>query len=88
MGYLFSTGIIGAVTAGLSLLRGSREEAWTWRRGLAWLSWGITLALAIGSIVDRRREGQGLPVDDDSPRAKSVEKQLKRAQKQLKKSGY
>lgn len=95
MGYLFSTGIIGAITAGMSLVRGSREQEWTWRTGLAWLSWGITLALAIGAMVDVRRERQGRPVPYDSPRADKpgkrrddADKQQKKTEKQLKKSGY
>lgn len=66
--YLFGTGIITAVTGGLTLLRGLREnEPFTWRMALAWLSWGITLALAIGAIVDVRRASRGRLIDEDSP---------------------
>jgi hypothetical protein len=78
MGYLFGTGIIGAITGGMSLLRGSREEPWTWRTALAWLSWGITLAFAIGAMVDHNRARRGKPVSPDSPEA---EEQAKRARK-------
>lgn len=92
MRYLFSTGLIGAITAGVSLLRGTRDAPITWRAVLAWLSWGITLALAVGAAIDMRRESHGIPVSDDSPLApaqskrakkegKRVEKQLKAAQK-------
>ena len=66
--YVFGTGIISAVTGGLTLLRGLREgERFTWRTALAWLSWGITLALAIGAIVDTRRATRGHLVAGDSP---------------------
>lgn len=66
--YLFGTGIIGAITSGLSLLRALRdEERFTWRTGLAWLSWGITLALAVGAIVDTRRAQHGRLAPADSP---------------------
>ena len=55
--YIFGTGIIGAVTTGLAMLREVREgQPFTWRTALIWLSWGITVALAVGAIVDRRRE--------------------------------
>ncbi|GAA4355136.1 hypothetical protein [Microbacterium rhizosphaerae] len=55
--YIFGTGIIGAVTTGLAMLRELREgQPFTWRTALIWLSWGITVALAVGAIVDRRRE--------------------------------
>ncbi len=66
--YLFGTGIISAVTSGLALLRGTRGDApFTWRQALAWLSWGITLALSIGTIVDTYRASHGVLVDADSP---------------------
>lgn len=93
MGYLFGTGIIGAITAGMSLLRGSRETVWTWRTALAWLSWGITFALAVGAVIDTYRDRHDRPVAYDSPRADkpgraTSEKVHKQAAKQLKRSGY
>ena len=66
--YLFGTGILTAITGGLTLLRGLREnEPFTWRMALAWLSWGISLALAVGAIVDVRRAGRGELIANDSP---------------------
>ncbi len=66
--YLFGTGIISAVTTGLTLLRGMRGDVpFTWRQALAWLSWGITLALAIGTIVDTYRASTGRLISTDSP---------------------
>lgn len=54
--YVFGTGIIGAVTSGLALMRDLREgEPFTWRTALIWASWGITVALAIGTISDIRQ---------------------------------
>lgn len=64
--YLFGTGIISAVTGGITLLRGARDQEFTWREALAWLSWGISAALAIGSIVDARRASRGHLIADDS----------------------
>lgn len=66
--YVFGTGIISAVTGGVTLLRAMRgDEQFTWRVALAWLSWGISLALAIGAIVDTRRARHGEFVATDSP---------------------
>lgn len=77
--YVFGTGLISAVTGGLTLLRGARGgETFTWRMALGWLSWGITLALAIGAIVDVRRASRGGVVAQDSPIAGSEEKLLAR----------
>lgn len=66
--YVFGTGIIGAVTGGMALLRDLRDGApFTWRTALAWLSWGITLALAIGAIADTRQATKGHLAPADSP---------------------
>jgi hypothetical protein len=66
--YLFGTGLLSALTTGLTLLRGTRGDVpFTWRQALAWLSWGITLALAIGTIVDTHRAGRGKLIATDSP---------------------
>lgn len=65
--YLAGTGLIGTLTSGYSMLRGANGQRFTWRSGLAWLSWGITLALTIGTILDIRRASVGAPVPEDSP---------------------
>ena len=77
--YLFGTGLITAVVGGITLLRGLRsQEQFTWRIALAWLSWGISLALAIGTIVDTRRAEAGKLIDLDSPVAPKAQKLFKR----------
>ena len=66
--YLYGTGLMTAITGGLTLLRGMREDApFTWRTALGWLSWAISVALVIGAIVDVRRASRGEVIDPDSP---------------------
>ncbi|HPT95558.1 MAG TPA: hypothetical protein PLA13_04425 [Microbacteriaceae bacterium] len=77
--YLFGTGIIGAVTSGMTLLRSLRDETFTWRTALAWLSWGISLALAIGAIVDVRRARHGEPLPYDTPLSEKEQRKLARS---------
>ncbi|MBS1672343.1 MAG: hypothetical protein JSS74_00045 [Actinobacteria bacterium] len=79
--YLFASGLFGAITGGIALLRGTRDAPVTWRAVLAWASWGITIALAIGAIVDFRKDERGEDVAYDSPVAPI---QYKRARKALK----
>ncbi len=77
--YIFGTGLLSAITGGITLLRGLRNhEDFTWRTALAWLSWGITLALAIGAVVDTRRARRGKQVSGDSPIASKQKKLLKK----------
>lgn len=73
--YLFGTGIISAVMTGGTLLKELRGDApFTWRTALAWVSWGITIALAIGAIVDIRRASRGGLVAADSPVSNKAQK--------------
>jgi len=74
MRYLLRTGLFGAITTGVTLLRGSRGQQITWRAVLGWVSWAITLSLAIGAIKDMRRQEKGLPVAADSPFAPKPDK--------------
>ena len=67
MRYLLRTGLFSAISTGWTLLRGSRGQKFTWRAILAWVSWVITLSLAIGAVKDMRRLDKGLPVSADSP---------------------
>lgn len=74
MRYLLRTGLFSAISTGVTLLRGSRGQAFTWRAALAWVSWAITLSLAIGAVKDMRRQEKGLPVATDSPFAPKPDK--------------
>jgi len=82
--YLFGTGVIPAITGGISLLRELRSGSpFTWRTALAWLSWAIAVTLTVGAIVDTYRASRGALVDPDSPVAGKEKKLL---QKRLRRS--
>ena len=49
--YLFGTGLVSSLVSGVSLLRSVREQDFTWRTALGLISWGITLALAVGPLI-------------------------------------
>ncbi|GAA3210816.1 hypothetical protein [Microbacterium terregens] len=77
--YLFGTGLLTAITGGITLLRALRDDApFTWRTALGWLSWGITLALAIGAVIDTRRASHGAIIASDSPVHGKEQKLLKK----------
>jgi hypothetical protein len=76
--YLFSTGLFSAILTGITLLKGLREhEPFTWRTALAWLSWGISVTLAAGAVVDTRRARRGIEVAGDSPVAHKAKRLYK-----------
>lgn len=77
--YLFGTGLFSAIVSGMTLLRSARDDTpFTWRTALAWASWGITLALAVGAIVDTRRASRGRVIATDSPVHGKEDKLLKK----------
>lgn len=78
MRYLLRTGLLSALSTGVTLLRGSRGQAVTWRAVLAWVSWAITVSLAVGAVRDMRRQEKGLPVSTDSPFAPKPDKRERR----------
>jgi hypothetical protein len=78
MRYLLRTGLFGTITMGVTLLRGSRGQQITWRAVLGWVSWAITLFLAVGAVRDMRRQEKGLPVAVDSPFAPKPDKRERR----------
>ncbi len=47
---------------------------------LSWLSWGITMALAVGAVIDMNRERRGVLVDADSPQSVKKAKKAQRLQ--------
>lgn len=65
--YLFTTGLFSAFMGGVALLRELRDEPFTWRTAMAWVSWGITVVLAVGALVDVRRARRGQAAPEDSP---------------------
>lgn len=66
--YIFGSGLFSTITSGMSLLKSVRGgEPFTWRTALLLASWGISLALAIGTIVDIKRVQTGRGVPAGSP---------------------
>ena len=51
--FLFNTTLLSAVVGGWGLLQSTRKGPHDWRLILMWISWGATVAIAIGTIVDQ-----------------------------------
>lgn len=77
--YVFGTGLVTAVIGGITLLRELRsEDRFTWRDALAWLSWGISIALVIGRISDARRASVGKMTSTNSRVGPKAQKRFTR----------
>jgi hypothetical protein len=49
--FIFNSSLLGAVFGAVSIARATRSGPRDWRLALLWASWGITVALAIGSVL-------------------------------------
>ena len=56
--FLFSGAVLSALFGGVSALRATREGPRDWRTVLLWISWGATLATAIGTVIIDAREAE------------------------------
>lgn len=56
--FLFSGAVLSALFGGVSALRATREGPRDWRTVLLWVSWGATLATAIGTVIIDAREAE------------------------------
>lgn len=54
--FIFNTAVLSAAFGGWSVIQKSRSGPRDWRLALAWVNWGISLALAIGAAVQDSRE--------------------------------
>ena len=53
--FIFSGSLISAVFGGLSALRSSRKSPRDWRLALLWISWAITVVIAVDSVLEQSR---------------------------------
>ncbi len=56
--FIFNGAVIGAVFGGWSVLQATRKGPRDWRLILTWISWAISLTLAIGSVVSESKEAE------------------------------
>ena len=50
--FLFNANLLGAAFGAVSIARMTKSGPRDWRLALMWLSWGITVALAVGAVID------------------------------------
>lgn len=48
--FIFSSTVLGAVFGGWSAVQTTRKGPRDWRLILMWISWGLTVAVAIGTV--------------------------------------
>jgi hypothetical protein len=56
--FIFNGAVLGAVFGGWSVVQSTRKGPRDWRLALSWVSWGITMALAIDSVIRESDEAE------------------------------
>jgi len=56
--FLFSSSIVSAVLSGVGLVRQTMRGPRDWRTGLLWLSWLISMILAVAAVLDRSHDDE------------------------------
>ena len=56
--FIFSSSVIAAIFSGWSTLQTTRRGPRDWRLVLMWVSWGVSLAIAIGTVIDEDNNGE------------------------------
>jgi hypothetical protein len=54
--YLLNGAILSAAVSGLSVARATRKGPHDWRLALMWASWGISVAIAIGTLIEDQKK--------------------------------
>ena len=57
--FIFSSSVISAIFSGWSTLQMTRQGPRDWRLILMWVSWGLSLAIAIGTVLDESNDDHG-----------------------------
>ena len=56
--FIFNTTLLSAIVGGWSTVQSTRTGPRDWRLLLMWISWGATVAIAIGTIIDNNKGKQ------------------------------
>jgi hypothetical protein len=54
--FIFNGSIISSIFSGFGALSATRNGPRDWRTILAWVSWGATLAIAVGTVIKEANE--------------------------------
>ncbi|MCU1419725.1 MAG: hypothetical protein JWP30_1501 [Homoserinimonas sp.] len=58
--FIFSKVIIGALFGGYNTVQATRQGPRDWRLALMWISWGLTVAIAVGTVIKQADTGNEL----------------------------
>jgi len=58
--FIFNGSIVSAIFGGLGVFQTTRKGPRDWRLILMWISWGASLAIAIGTVIEQANDADAL----------------------------
>ena len=56
--YVFNTSVLSSVFGILGLAKTTKNGPRDWRLVLLWLAWGIGVAIAVGTVIEKNKEAE------------------------------
>jgi hypothetical protein len=53
--FLFSGAVISALFSGVGVANATRQGPRDWRLILMWVSWGLSVAIAVGNVIEENK---------------------------------
>lgn len=54
--FLFNAGVLSAIAGAVGVAKATQDSPRDWRTYMLWASWGIGVALAVGSVLEKDRQ--------------------------------
>ena len=54
--YIFSGTVVSALFGGVSTVQATRNGPRDWRLIAMWVSWGLSVAVAVGTVIEESRD--------------------------------
>ncbi|GAB3396852.1 hypothetical protein GCM10027515_00460 [Schumannella luteola] len=54
--YLLNTSVLSSLFGAFGLVQTTRKGPKDWRLALMWISWAMTVAIAVGTVIEDNRE--------------------------------
>jgi hypothetical protein len=56
--FLFNTSVISSLFGVIGVVQSTRRGPRDWRLVLAWISWGLTVAIAVGTVIKAQEDNE------------------------------
>lgn len=56
--YLLNGAILSSVFGAVGVIKTSKDGPRDWRLALMWISWGISVAIAVGTVIEDNKTGE------------------------------